>query len=447
MKLFRCMAAVSAAAVCALALSTVAHAGVFQPTVVSQKPAAYTPDLAPDGVIGHPASYAVEQGSSLMYVGGQFDAVQNGGVGGVTGPQITRKNFVAFSISTGEVSTTMAPTFDGNVWAIRYWAGSLYVGGEFTTVNGQSGHRGVVKIDAATGAVDPTFRPPWSSGKVYDLQIVGGRVIVGGTFAGALMALDPVTGANQHYFDSLQVAGSCVANPQCGDGGAAASNEPTHVYRFAVSGSKLVAIGNFVAPHPRAFMVDLGASSGTLDTWYYPHFADSCSLPKIYPAYLRGVDFDPTGSYFVIVGTGYVVNGHLDPSNPNVGTDVCDAAAKFTVADKTPAQPVWINYTGGDTLHSVVVTGAAVYVQGHNRWLDNPFGRDTCTTTCVSRPGIGALDPATGQALTWNPTKSRAVGGKDLLSTSQGIWVASDGPNIGKTNGDRYHYGIALMPL
>jgi hypothetical protein len=55
-----------------------------------------------------------------------------------------------------------------------------------------------------------------------------------------------------------------------------------------------------------------------------------------------------------------------------IGTSVCDAAARFEIADKAPTAPTWINYTGGDTLHSVEVTRAATYVQGHNRWLDNP---------------------------------------------------------------------------
>ena len=40
----------------------------------------------------------------------------------------------------------------------------------------------------------------------------------------------------------------------------------------------------------------------------------------------------------------------------------------------SPVRPTWINYTGGDTLHSVSATGAAVYVQGHQRWLNNKFG-------------------------------------------------------------------------
>ena len=54
---------------------------------------------------------------------------------------------------------------------------------------------------------------------------------------------------------------------------------------------------------------------------------------------------------------------------------MCDAAARFETADQgTAIEPTWINWTGGDSLYSVAVTGVAVYVGGHMRWLDNPYG-------------------------------------------------------------------------
>jgi len=228
---------------------------------------------------------------------------------------------------------------------------------------------------------------------------------------------------------------------------------PTHIYRFAVSpdGTKLVAVGNFTTVNGpggtavnnrlRAFRVDLGLTAATLSTWYYQPLTRMCQAASL-PAYLRDVDFSPDGSYFVIVSTGYVsLSGDL-------GSTVCDAAARFETANLAPLRPTWMNYTGGDTLHSVAVTGVAVYTNGHNRWLDNTYGRDTCgdflhPNACSPRPGIGAIDPVTGKALSWNPGKTRGVGGKDLLATSAGLWVASDGQ---KFNG-RYHYGIAFVPL
>jgi hypothetical protein len=183
-------------------------------------------------------------------------------------------------------------------------------------------------------------------------------------------------------------------------------------------------------------MLDLGSSSATLDPWYYQPLENECAASTL-PAYLRDVDFSPDGSYFVIVSTGYV------PQSGGLERDICDATARFETAIPNPDRPTWINYTGGDTLHSVAVTGAAVYVQGHQRWLDNPFGNNSAGPGAVSREGIGAIDPTTGKALSWNPTKTRGVGGKDFLATSAGLWVASDGELF---HGE-YRARIAFCPL
>jgi hypothetical protein len=199
-------------------------------------------------------------------------------------------------------------------------------------------------------------------------------------------------------------------------------------------------VGNFTtvgtAARARAFMLDLGPTAATLDPWYYEPLANMCRGVK-FPAYLRGVDFAPNGNSFVLVSTGFV------PQPGGVGRDICDAAARFETSESAPEQPTWINYTGGDTLLSVVNTKAAVYVQGHQRWLDNPGGRDSAGPGAVSRPGIGAINPRTGLALPWNPGKTRAVGGKVLYATSSGLWVGSDGANFA----GEYHDNVAFCPL
>ena len=91
----------------------------------------------------------------------------------------------------------------------------------------------------------------------------------------------------------------------------------------------------------------------------------------------------------------------------------------------------------------MAATDVAVYVQGHQRWLDNPQGSNAPGPGAVSRLGIGAISPTTGLALAWNPTKERGVGGKDLYVTSQGLWVGSDTNRIGGETRRR----IALLPV
>jgi len=287
-----------------------------------------------------------------------------------------------------------------------------------------------VKLDAQTGQIDKTFQPVIKWGNVTEIRLVNGRLVVGGSFQDRLAALDPVTGANTGYIN-LPITGRVADN-----------SGPTKVYRFAVNpaGTRLMAIGNFTAVNGstrwQAFMLDLGTTQATLDPWYYQPLQNFCQASSL-PAYLRDVDFSPDGSYFVIVSTGYV------PKSGGVGRDLCDAAARFETGIASPTRPTWINYTGGDTLHSVAVTGAAVYVQGHQRWLDNPFGTDSAGPGAVSRQGIGAIDPVRGTALSWNPGKTRGVGGKDLLATSSGLWVGSDGTRFA----GEYRARIAFCPL
>ncbi|HYJ72617.1 MAG TPA: hypothetical protein VE265_09090, partial [Actinomycetota bacterium] len=74
---------------------------------------------------------------------------------------------------------------------------------------------------------------------------------------------------------------------------------------------------------------------------------------------------------------------------------------------------------------------------------DNAQGSNAPGPGAVSRPGIGAINPSTGLALAWNPTKERGVGGKDLYVTSQGLWVGSDTNRIGGETRRR----IALLPV
>ena len=410
-----------------LGVAGASYGSTAQSRAVSATPSPNTPHAVDDDAVPNAAVHTFTQVGPVMYAGGRFHRVQDP----ARNTTLVRDNLFSFDVTTGAPSR-WAPRVNGEVVRTLAVDQYLYVGGSFTAADGVSGRLVRYRLGSGSPVIDRSWTAQGVTGRVSDLDHVGGRLIVAGAFRRRLVALDPDTGRDTGYIN-LAIAGTLKA-----DGAG-----PTAVYRVAVSpdGSRLAAIGNFTTvagqTRHRAFMAVLGPTEATLASWYYQPLMNRCAATSL-AAQLRDVDFSPNGSYFVIVATGYV-----PATTAGIGRDVCDAAARFETSVRRPARPTWINYTGGDTLHSVAVTGAAVYVGGHQRWLDNPLGRNNAGRGAVSRPGIGAIHPATGKALAWNPTKTRGVGTKFIYPTATGVWFGSDGRRFAGVVRD----SIAFTPL
>jgi hypothetical protein len=211
-------------------------------------------------------------------------------------------------------------------------------------------------------------------------------------------------------------------------GQVAPNSGPTRVYRFAISPNQVnvVAIGNFTSvngvKHQGAFRFTLGAAAPRLVTWDYHRLYTLCGPTLDMPVWSRDVQFSPNGKYFVIDGTGGQDSTHDKMT-------LCDTAARWETATLgTDVAPTWRNHTCVDTLHSVAVTSAAVYVQGHQKCVTGPDGTE------VPRFGIAALSPTTGRALPWRSDQSRLIGGRYLMITNaadqpgfpSGLWSGCD---------------------
>ena len=150
---------------------------------------------------------------------------------------------------------------------------------------------------------------------------------------------------------------------------------------------------------------------------------------------MRDVEISPDGSFFVVAATG----------GPRSGT-LCDTAARFeTYAVGTALTPTWTDTSGGDTLWGVEITRAAVYIGGHDRWMNNPSGSDRAGQGAVPRPGLSALDPQNGIPLKWNPGRNpRGEAAYEIYETDAGLWVVSDTDWIGDRRYQRPR--IAFFP-
>jgi hypothetical protein len=389
-------------------------------SVVSENPVDFTPHVL-DGQV-----QAIAEVGGLVVVGGQFTTIRDAG----SSAQISQANLFAFDASTGRIVKTFAPRIDGIVQTVAAGptAGTVIVGGNFGQVNGSS-QRALTTLRLSDGSRVTSFSAT-TNGQVNKVLVRGNRLIVGGEFTtiggsnrARLAVVNATTGAVESGFN-VPVDGNRKPTLQ---------PKPLVFEMDATSdGRYLVILGNFLTVDGKSrnqvAIIDLQSNSVT--PWSSPRTSSLCGNSVAF--FFSDVEIAPSNDWFVLVARGgYSTSG------------MCDTASRWALSPgSTNAQPQWINYTGGDTLWSVAVTPAAVYVGGHQRWLDNPNCDNCQGPGAVSRPGIGAISPSSGKALSWNPTRTRGVGAQELVATARGLYVGSDTEKLGR----EYHARIGLFP-
>jgi hypothetical protein len=417
----------------------------IQPNVVSVTPASYTPDVN-NGVVD-----TVGQVGSTVFVGGSFTSVSPHGSSATQ----SRQHLFGFTAGTGTIAAGFNPTVNGNVDTIIAGPtpGTVLVGGAFSTVDGTSSR--LVLLDAATGAIAPGWKSPEISGEVNSLVLRGGRLYAGGYFATVagqsrvgLAVLNPATGALLDYAVP-SFTGHHNWGRNCDPTVATCSKSGTGIKSLDVNpaGTRLVAIGNFVtvsgADRDQIAVLNLSSTAATLDTgWATAAYTAKC-IASSYDVYVRDVQFSPDGSYFIVAATG----GGAGQHNTDGTRTSCDTAARYaTNGSGSDVRPTWIDYTGNDTFLSVAATGTAIYVGGHQRWVNNTKGSDAPGEGAVPRPGMVALDPVNGMPLAWNPGRNpRGAGAYAMFATADGLYVGSDTDWIGNHKFQRKK--LAFFPL
>ena len=140
-------------------------------------------------------SLAVAPDGSSLYAAGAFTSVN-----GASRPRIVSLNPATGAVSTGWTAWGAS----GRVRSVVRHGPHLYIGGEFLGV-GSIPRTRLARLDATTGAVDLTWQPSADGGLVYTLEMPsdGSRLYVGGRFTSVngqpgtaeLAAVDTTTGA------------------------------------------------------------------------------------------------------------------------------------------------------------------------------------------------------------------------------------------------------------
>jgi hypothetical protein len=297
------------------------------------KPPTVSADPLPTWQVNGVVWSAVTVGNTV-YATGQFTKARPPGTATGSAKEVTRNNLLAFDIRTGGLITSFNHSL--NAQGLRVAAspdGSrVYVGGEFTTVDGQARHH-IAAFDTATGALDSHFKPSVSS-KVRAIAATNSMVYFGGNFFS-------VNGSHR-----TRLAAAAASN-----GALSATWKPVaddnEVFALLVSpDGKRVIVGGRFQKLNGATHVGIGAvngSNGAIATWYSKPIPTKSGSNY---SYVTNLVTDGTTVYGSADGEG----GHWFDGR---------FAAKLS-----NGALVWLDNCYGAT-YGVRVTGKVLYSVGH----------------------------------------------------------------------------------
>lgn len=371
--------------------------------------------------------YAIDTHGPLVAVGGSFTTIRAGG----GGADIPRQWIFLFNSDTGQIVSSFDPVLAGPTPVTTGVTGdqpgveglefapdgqSLYIGGWFTSVNGTAVDR-LARIDL-NGDLLSSFKAS-ANAVVKDLALVGDRLVVAGRFGrlnnqpvSRLGSVSPSTGATQTDFNLPATESRDQYAP--------------YVQEIDASpdGNWLAVAGSFLKIGTKArnqlALINLQGTPRVAG-WSTEAYAGDCA--SVYEdSWIRGLDISPDNRFLVVSTTG----------GWGGASSFCDTAARFElppVSTGDDQQATWVNHTGGDTFWANHITSAAVYVGGHQRWVNNPNpspGGDNDGPGAVARAGIVALDPLNGVPLSWNPSRDRGRGVEVITSDDSHLFVGHD---------------------
>jgi len=277
-----------------------------------------------------------------VYVGGSFSTARPAGQ---SSGGSTRRNLLAYDLNTGALISSFAPNLNGEVKSVALSPDGtrLYVGGAFTTVDGQTRKR-IAAFNAQTGALIANFAPPVN----YDVNAIvatNTTVYAGGNFAG-------VGSQDRWNLAAFNASNGALLNwaPRATGG---------YVWAMAMNdaGTKIVVGGSFTALNGSS---NPGYGLGIVDA------ATGANLPTQVNSYVRNGTSDGAittltsdGDYFY--GGGYTYGRSGGTWEGMFGASWADGSVRF------------LDDCHGDT-YSMAVRAGVLYTASHTHYCENIDG-------------------------------------------------------------------------
>ena len=307
----------------------------------------------------------------------------------MNGTQYPRANIFAWDKATGVVDQTFKPTLDGQVQQLLEGPvvggrPTVYVAGDFTKVNGK-GPNHLQLLDVNTGLAVPSFKAPSTNGGIETIELLpNNRLFIGGFFTkiagvthGELATLNATTGALDAAYMNIDVAGH---HNNSGTGAQApVGPRESGVNAAGDAPGRDRQLQDRRGPDPQPDRHDRprrGLGDGLDHLGHHPVLADLL-LERLRQLHARRRDVARTAP----------TSSSPPPAARTRRTCATPPARWETMATGTALLPTWVANSGGDTLWGVGISDAAVFVGGHNRWMNNPTGTDNARAGCRSPPG------------------------------------------------------------
>lgn len=320
---------------------------------------------------------------STVYVAGEFTTARP--AGSAPGQNtVPRHNLLAYNIETGNLISTFSPNLNGQALSVTASpdGSRIYVGGDFTTVNGSPYYR-IAAFSTATGQVIPSFKPAMGS-QVRAITATNTTVYAGGTF-------QSVNGQTRRFLAAMNASNGSLTN------WTADADAMVYAITLTTDHTKVIAGGRFAHVEGANHYGLVALDSATGDT-----------LPWAAPAQVRNggpraaiMSLHATADR--VYGSGYVYGSNEDGNLEGIFS-----------ADPNTGEIQWVEDCHGDTV-SVWTLGDVVYGAGHPHYCGNIGGFPQTEpwtmhhTVAFSKAATGVITPDPYGYFNWAGTPSPSL--------------------------------------